>query len=274
MKKITTNITTREQYDALKHTHLNYSLAKELLRSPAHYKAALNAPQTESKALRVGTYTHLAVLQPDVWQNYKQTPQCDRRTKEGKELFAAFQGSLQPGQYAVDHDECELAINVADAMTVLIERIGVKFTHTELMLTAEYCGVPLRCSIDGIGDDGYLYDLKSCEDASPSPGGFLRNIITFKYALQAHMYRTIFEAATGIRPLGFRLIAVEKESPFAGACYEIGPELQTRAAFDFETAITLFKTCTALNEWPAYSTEIKTLDIAPKATASTPINFA
>jgi len=274
MKQITTTITTREQYDSLKHTHLNYSLAKELLRSPAHYKAALNAPQTESKALRVGTYTHLAVLQPDVWKKYKQVPQCDKRTKEGKELYAAFLGSLKPDEIAVDHDECQLAMDVADAMNVIIERIGVKFTHTELMLTAEYSGVPLRCSIDAIGDDGYLYDIKSCEDASPSPGGFLRNILSYRYYLQAHMYRIIFEAATGIRPLGFRLIAVEKESPFAGACYEIGPELQTRGVFDFETAITLFKTCTALNEWPGYPTEIKTLDIAAKPSTSTPINFA
>jgi exodeoxyribonuclease VIII len=274
MKKITTDITTRNQYDALKHTHLNYSLAKELLKSPAHYKAALAAPAIESKALRVGTYTHLAVLQPDVWQKYKQVPISDRRTKEGKELYSAFLGSLQPGEIAVDHDECELAMNVADAMNIIIERIGVKFTHTELMLTAEYCGVPLRCSIDGIGDDGYLYDIKSCEDAGPGPGGFLRNIVQYRYNLQAHMYRTIFEAATGIRPLGFRLIAVEKESPFAGSCYEIGPELQTRAAFDFEAAVKLFKTCTTLNEWPGYSTEIKTLDVAPKASAVTPINFA
>ena len=46
-------INTRQEYDALK--ALNYSGAKELLKSPAHYQAWLNEPRKETPALAIGT---------------------------------------------------------------------------------------------------------------------------------------------------------------------------------------------------------------------------
>jgi len=67
---------------------------------------------------------------------------------------------------------------------------------------------------------------------------------------------------------------VEKEAPFAGAVYELGVEVMTSAAFDFEKAITLYKTCTALDAWPSYPENVQVIDINAKPTATTPINFA
>ena len=123
-----------------------------------------------------------------------------------------------------------------------------------------------------LGDDDYLYDLKTCESASPRD--FLRSVIQYRYALQAYFYRSAFEGAFGSRLKGFRFIAVEKEAPFAGAVYELGAEVMTSASFDFEKAIKLYKSCTELDAWPSYPEEVQVIDIPSKSATSTPINFA
>jgi exodeoxyribonuclease VIII len=140
------------------------------------------------------------------------------------------------------------------------------------MFTAFLGDTLVKCAIDGISDDGYIYDLKTCEDASPH--GFLQAVRKYRYNLQAYFYRHAVEAAYKCRVLGFRFIAVEKEPPYATAVYELGPELMTNAAFDFERAIKLYKDCTASGEWPGYQKEITTIDLAAKPSAATNISFA
>jgi exodeoxyribonuclease VIII len=140
------------------------------------------------------------------------------------------------------------------------------------MFTTFLGDVLVKCAIDGISDDGFIYDLKTCEDASPR--GFLSAVRKYNYGLQAYFYRHAVESAYKCRVLGFRFIAVEKEPPYATAVYELGPELMTNAAFDFERALTAYKTCTASGEWPGYQKEITTIDLAAKPSAATNITFA
>jgi len=149
---------------------------------------------------------------------------------------------------------------------------GIVLSKTEVMFTAFLGDTLVKCAIDGISDDGYIYDLKTCEDASPQ--GFLSAVRKYRYNLQAYFYRHAVEAAYKCRVLGFRFIAVEKEPPFCTAIYELGPELMTNAAFDFERAIKAYKDCTASGEWPGYQKEITTIDLAAKPSAATNISFA
>ena len=58
------------------------------------------------------------------------------------------------------------------------------------------------------------------------------------------------------------------------AIYELGPELMTYAAFDFELAIKRYKDCTESGDWPGYQKEITTIDLAAKPSAATNISFA
>jgi hypothetical protein len=43
---------------------------------------------------------------------------------------------------------------------------------------------------------------------------------------------------------------------------------------DFEAGLKAYKSCSALDEWPGYGSEIKVLDINAPAKSSTPILFA
>jgi len=265
-------INTRKEYDAT--IALNYSGAKELLKSPAHYRAYITAPREETKALRIGSFVHSAVLEGNLVtaDKYAALPEgIDRRTKEGKAAYEAFLAATS-GKTILTAEEWTLGNNVADAMLKARDAIGVKFTKTEFMFATEYCGVPIKCAIDALGDDGYLYDLKTTEDASPR--GFLQSVRNYRYNLQAHLYRTAYEAAFKTRLNGFRFIAAEKEAPFEFSVYEIGPELMSLAVADFEAAVSTYKSCVALDEWPGYGHDIKVIDISAKPTSVEPIKFA
>ncbi len=264
-------ISTRTEYDTTQ--ALNYSLAKAILVSPAHGKAYLESPREQTPALRLGSAIHCSVLQPELYaQTYATAPEgLDRRTKAGKEAYEAF-SAANVGKTILSADEAALTEDVTIAATALLARHGVLIEKAEVMYAVEYCGVPLKSAIDLVAKDGYLWDLKTCEDASPR--GALNALRSYRYNLQAHFYRTVYEIATKERPLGFRFAFVEKKPPYATAVYEIGPELMSYAVADFEKAVTLYKSCTALDEWPGYPTEVQVLDINAPATAASTITFA
>jgi exodeoxyribonuclease VIII len=260
----------RKEYRAF--PAFNQSAAKHMLTSPAHYQAYINTPQEETKALRFGTFVHSAVLEPHTLNDlYATAPEVDRRTKEGKETWAAFQ-TANVGKTVLDAEESAIGHLVASSARFALKRLGVEFDATEVMYHVDYCGVPLKAAIDGVAGD-YLWDIKTTGLGEATPAGMLKSIRSYKYALQAYWYRLVYELATGRRPLGFRFLFVEKEPPFATAVCEIGPDLMSYAISDFEKAITLYKSCTESGVWPSYPEEIQVIDIKSTTTAA-PINFA
>jgi len=260
----------RKEYRAF--PALNQSAAKHLLVSAAHYQAYINAPQEETKALRFGTYVHAAVLEPDTLGDlYATAPECDRRTKEGKEIWAAF-STANKGKTILDAEESATGHLVASSARHALKVHGVTFDETEVMYHVDYNGIPLKAAIDGVAGD-YLWDIKTTEDASAA--GMLKAIRNpqYKYNLQAYWYRIVYELATGKRPLGFRFLFVEKEPPFATAVCEIGPELMSWAVADFEKAVNLYRECSASGVWPASPAAVQVIDVKSTTTA-TPITFA
>lgn len=261
-------ITDRQEYRAF--PALNQSSAKKLLVSPAHYQAYINTPQEETKALRFGTFVHAAILEPHTLDDlYATAPDVDKRTKQGKEDWAAF-ATANAGKTILDAEESALGHLVASHAKMALKHHKVAFGLTEAMYHVDYNGIPLKAAIDGVCGD-YLWDIKTTDDASPA--GMLKSIRNYRYNLQAYWYRLVYELATGHRPLGFRFLFVEKEPPFATAVCEIGPELMSWAIADFEKALTLYRDCTASGIWPAYPDDIQVIDVKTTSTA-TPINFA
>lgn len=265
-------IKTRAEYDAT--AALNCSLSKEILKSPAHGLAYLNRQREETKALRVGSAVHKLALEGlhEFNAAYATAPELDRRTKDGKAAFEAFT-LANAGKTILSPDESALVAAVAASAAACMRNRKIALTQTELMFATEYEGTPIKAALDGVSEsDGFIYDLKTTEDASPA--GFLKAVRSYRYNLQAYFYRFAYEVAFGIRAAGFRFLVVEKEPPFAVAVYELGPELMSYAVGDFEAALKAYKTATALDEWPAYPDEIKVIDITTTKTASTPIQFA
>ena len=258
----------RKEYRAF--PALNQSAAKHLLVSAAHYQAYINAPHEETKALRFGTFVHSAILEPHTLNDlYATAPDLDKRTKQGKEDWAAF-ATANAGKTILDAEESATGHLVASFARIALKNHGVKFDETEVMYHVDYNGIPLKAAIDGVAGD-YLWDIKTTDDASAA--GMLKAIRNYRYNLQAYWYRLVYELATGKRPLGFRFLFVEKEPPYATAVCEIGPELMSWAVSDFEKAVSLYRQCSETGVWPAYPDDVQVIDVKTTSTA-TPITFA
>lgn len=284
------SIFTRQEYDAIQ--ALNYSGAKVLIsNSPAHYQAYLTAQREETKALRMGRLTHALVLEPEVVSSRFVMLPADAPKKPTKAQLEAKKPSDETlatiawwhkfnadaeGKSIVDSDEWSVCCSVAMSMAETIRKLGLTIVATEVMLLVDYCGCPLKAAIDAVATDEngdeWIIDLKSTEDASPK--AFLQSSRSYRYPLQSHMYRTVFEAFHKRRVKGVVFVAGEKVAPFLSAAYEFGPELMTYAIADFEQAVTTYKGCVALGEWPGYPREVSVLDIPAKQTAANPITFA
>ena len=255
---------TRFEYENL--PGLSYSGMKELLRSPKHFQHWLKNPKPETKALRIGKAAHCAFLTPDLWATtYKAIPDCDRRTKEGKELHAAFMDSLKPGNTALAFDEYELATNVAQAGEAIsrdiIQRDGA---WIETALVGKDKNTLLKGIPDLIDADGWIYDFKTTEDASERTA--IRTILNYGYHLQAAHYINLAHCnRNDIR--GFRIVMVEKEAPFEGCIFEISGELLELGFKETQRAYALYDKCLGENTWPGYHSGIVKLDTLPGSKA-------
>ena len=71
---------------------LGSSHLRELLKSALHYKTSVNLPNKETPAMKLGTATHCAILEPECFDiEYVEAPIVDRRTKDGKALWSELE---------------------------------------------------------------------------------------------------------------------------------------------------------------------------------------
>ena len=198
----------------------------------------------------------------------------DRRTKDGKAAYEAFTSSLQPGVTVLSAEEAAESLLIASAAKGCITRHGFKFKATELMFLTTYMEANIKAAIDAVGEDGYLYDLKTTAEEATAKG-FGRNLIwSDDYKLQAAWYMLLWKLNFGERPKGFRFVVVEKEPPFLTAVFEMHPDLIAEGETLMLSAIKSFEVCKSFNEWPSYPTEVITI-ARPQSTAPmAPINFA
>ena len=100
-----------------------------------------------------------------------------------------------------------------------------------------------------------IVDVKTCGRGEASREQFSRDLSKWKYHSQADWYLNLFGATY------FVFVVVEKEAPFAVACYNLGtPSLQLGRELN-ERRLAKIKECAESGKWPAYSEELNQIDI-------------
>jgi hypothetical protein len=241
---------------------LSYSGAKQLLRSPAHYQAWLKAERKDTPALKLGRLAHLAALQPDLCrETVFVAPDCDRRTKIGKETYEAFVSGLPLNAEVIDADTAEKIAGIASAAHAALAKLGVSKEHyvAEKAVFAQVNGVDIKgrpdlvTRIEGSNAD-YVIDIKTCQSADQD--AFARDIATYKYHLQQAFYGTLCNTGRN-----FIIIAIEKEPPYAWRIYTLNEETHQMGLKLMGEAMNIFKMCNAFNTWSGYTQETTEISI-------------
>lgn len=240
----------------------NSSLLKAMWSStPAHvyhdYFSGEEKP--ENRNLVFGSMIHMAILEPEKFDDcYIVMPDgLDRRTKEGKALWADIQGS---GKEPIKQSEWDAYLKMGASVLSLdfFRRNNPKKALKEASLIDE--GGDRKCRLDLIfahEEHVYIIDLKTTQDASMA--GFQRSAYKLGYHIQAAWY-TDMAIEYFKRPVTFMFACVEKKSHLS-AMYEANPQFIEQGRKDYQQAQQQLEFCLQADQWPGYPTETQELGL-------------
>jgi len=236
---------------------ISASQLKTVMQSPYHYWSKYldpsRTPAIATSAMKLGSLTHCAVLEPDeLSKRYGITP--DRRSNAGKALAAEMEAT---GIEAVTAQEMEQALAMA---------ASVRSNSTAALLLSNGAaeqsfwwddvstGLRCKCRPDWLSADGAtIVDLKTCQDASPA--GFAKAVAQWSYQVQAVHY------LCGTLATRFVFVAVEKTAPYAVGVYELDAAAMVHGAVLRHTNLQRIQDCRAINEFPGYTDGIETIQL-------------
>jgi len=226
-------IDTLADHSANKETSLSYSSLKQFDRSPSHFLQYKRRLFKETPAMRLGTLTHMSILEPDLYKRNVIVTDLSRRTKAFKEFESE------------NFDFDVITPTESKQIRSMTESVKEnKFAHqlisecTELEQSKkwEYRGHHFRGIPDGIGE-GYILDLKTTKDASPHKFG--SDSFRMLYHMQAALYMA------GLRELGYNIksyyiVAVESAAPHPVSVFKFTSDILDRGHLKLDTLIDRF----------------------------------
>lgn len=238
----------RDEYNAI--PALNFSMAKHLLRSPAHFKAAEDEEREETDAMRIGTLVHAMVLEgKDLRDLYAIKPKgMSFATTEGKEWKAAQSLPI------LKEEDANGIPRIAEAITRNPDAVALLkgCPQRERAITFEMRGIACKALLDASGTDGTSWavsDLKTAMDASPRE--FAKQAFKMHLDMQAAWYSDGLAIVEGleVHPW-FAWIVVEKKPPFFNVVYEPEEAMLETGRAKIELAIKRYKDCMKTGVWP------------------------
>lgn len=240
---------------------VSQSTLKKLSESPSKLRWELNNPsRTSSSALTIGSAVHCALLEPDKFEDqFIAMPKVDRRTKEGKARYEEFE-RIAKGRTILSQDEMDAVVRIHQRASD-DDRLGVFFKggHREMsfFVRDELTGLVLRCRPDQIVDTPhgqFIVDLKTTDCAKKEV--FERDILKYGYLTQAAFYMDTVEAATGRRPDGFVIVAVEKSRDCDYTTWVMPDDVLAYARTEYRALLDTFAGCVTNDVWPGYAREM------------------
>jgi PDDEXK-like domain of unknown function (DUF3799) len=237
---------------------INNSGLKLIAKTPAHFKYNLEHPDERAPTpqMQLGTAVHCAVLEPAAFNSrYAVAPPCDKRTKEGKAIWAELEASkkliLSASDYELVEGMSQSVLNHETASKLLAAGDPEVTVYTDIE------GIPAKARLDWYRN-GIILDLKTTADASPEQ--FSRSCANFSYALQNSFYIDCCEAA-GLEAHTLIFVTVESANPHLVSCYELDDRSIEWGRDHYRAALNKYRECITLDDWPGYDASIQTISL-------------
>ena len=207
---------------------LSFSSCKAFSQSPAHFVAYKERKQHETPAMRLGTAVHMAVLEPEKFDERYQVLTARRGTKAFKELQEKHPNAqwLTEAEY-LDVVELRNAVKAHPKACELFSQC----TDFEKELRGQILGLPFRGFADAIAPT-FTVDLKTTMKGNPRD--FRSDAFRQKYHVQGYIYTRLLSQLLGRDISEHWLITVEKSSPYVVTCYRLSGSYIDRGAKDLE----------------------------------------
>lgn len=240
--------------------------AKHILppKTPAHYAAHMagELKREPSKALTLGTISHVAVLEPQKLDTaFVERPEgIDFRTKAGKEWRDSI--GTTP---ILDADEARAVRGIRDSIAAhKAAKELLAECDTEVALFGEHRTGPwIKGRVDALkvlsDNEAIIVDVKTTS-AGADAATFARQAAQLNYHFSAAWYCHLC-GLNGLPPARFYWVAVEVTPPFAVAVYEIAPDALDLGVGMMNDALDLIAQCEDAGHWPAYGDGAEVLNL-------------
>lgn len=224
---------------------VNKSTLWEMRKSPLHYWHLMHdTPKEDTAAMKFGRAVHSRLLEPvEFSANYAVAPECDRRTKEGKAIWAEL---MESGKEVISASDMEAITGMENEFPA--DLIACAQTEVPLFWTDNETGVECKGRLDAITED-YVIDYKTTTNAATD--AFMREALRYGYDLQAAMYLEAARA-NGYHPKGFIFIAQEKTAPYLVNVLHAGDAFIDRGLWIMRDLLAKYKECRDSDVWPGY----------------------
>lgn len=230
------------------------SAAKEILKSPLHYKHVyIDGHREPKKAWDIGTAAHAMVLgtgaETVVIPEALLAANGAASTKAAKDFMTAARAA---GQTPVKQGEFDDIKRMANAVLSNKEArlLFEQDRHSEASVFSSDAatGVRQRCRFDTITKSLlYAGDLKTTDDIAPQ--AVKMTVKKFKYHVQREMYDEI-AAAADIELIDMLFIFVEKKAPHDVVVYKFDEDLREMGKREAAAARERLVRCRETGIWP------------------------
>ena len=221
------------------------TMAKQILRSPAHLRHYLDAPRIEKDAYDYGHAVHAGVLGVGLDVVILDYP--DWRTKKAQQERDEVRASGGVPYLERDYAGVRAAIAAVAEHPLAAEIFADGLAERSMFGVDPETGLWLRGRVDWITPDHYLVDLKTARNGEPH--AFEREGRRLGYDLQGAFYTHLYKLATGTAPRGFRFVTVENDGPHLVDVHE-PPDWADIGEAKRKLALSLYRDCLSTGQWP------------------------
>lgn len=226
--------------DYLEIDALNWSLLKEMAKSPAHFAYRREHPREDTPRLAFGRAVHCAVLEPDRFPRDYVIYNGSRRYGKDWDQFSA----ANHDKTALRADEYETCLAVRDAVFAHKTARDMLRGDSEVTVEWEDAETGLRCKsrVDHVNEDG-ITDLKTTSSVDA-------------WEFSAHSARMLYHSQLAFyhRGLPFpeypRILAVEITPPYDVAVFRLTEDAMFTGDTQVSDLMTRFLLCTKDGTWP------------------------
>lgn len=238
------------------------SALMEFKKSPLHYwdkfinpdKPVREKPEiiNVKDSLDFGNAAHTFILENREFdRRYCVMPEIDRRTTEGKKIYAEVCKNLN-GRELISDSAFSALYNMRKSITRDPFADGLitdaLYEHS-LYWTDKDTGILCKVRPD-IWHQNMVCDLKTAADADGH--SFSRSTFSYGYHIQAAMIHEALYNLFGTNMTKFMFIVVEKTRPYAVGVHELDEYALMRGVEEFKDLLHRLKDCREKNLWPSY----------------------
>jgi hypothetical protein len=256
------------QYDLpmegyLAHHGIGSSTLKNMMSTPADYKAALERRNTDTKATVLGTAVHTAILEPNAFSDrYALQPKDwgPKNQGEGRKKWDEFKKENE-GKIAVGYDDALYLKRVNEACKQnKILKVHRDRGKPEATGFVEYNKrLTLKARADLLTNN-MIWDVKTTSESIDNENLF-RIVFNHGYHFQAAHHMKVFNGC-GANLTGWGWVFVSTKTPAVHIRMVHAPEdLLKWGQKDHQYALDQLDICLENNQWPGYPMDVITLDI-------------